>query len=171
MEVASVVIKPSPIHGKGVFAAVNFKAGDIILRRDESRLVTEENPLREGEQEYHCDWLADGRVVYLPEPERYINHSCDPNAYLKEIGDKKYHVALRDIAERGEITHDYCIDGFGDTLWECNCGSDKCRKTIHSNFFHLPLEIRIEYLPYLTQAYRERFREQVEELEEKMAHR
>ena len=93
MKLASVVVKPSSIHGKVVFAAVNFKAGDIILRRDESRLVTEENPLREGEQEYHCDWLADGRVVYLPEPERYINHSCDPNAYLKEIGDKKYHVA------------------------------------------------------------------------------
>ncbi len=167
----SVEVKPSRIHGKGVFAAVDFKAGDRILRRDESRLVTEENPLREREQEYHCDWLADGRVVYLPEPERYINHSCDPNVYLKEIGDRKYHVALRDITATEETTHDYCIDGFGDTLWECNCGSDKCRKTIHSNFFHLPLELQFEYVPYLTQAYRERFGEQVDELIRKAAYR
>ncbi len=164
-----VVIKESPTHGKGVFAAVDFKAGDIILERDDSRFVTEENPLREGEHVYHCDWLPDGRVVYVQEPERYTNHSCDPGAYVKEIDGVRYCVARRDILAGEEITYHYCIDNWGEITWQCDCGSARCRKTIHNDFFRLPLEIQIEYLPYLTRAYRERFREQVEELEQKAA--
>ncbi len=40
MELACVVVKQSPIHGKGAFAAVDLKAGDIILERDDSHSVT-----------------------------------------------------------------------------------------------------------------------------------
>ncbi|KKK73236.1 hypothetical protein LCGC14_2895840, partial [marine sediment metagenome] len=35
----------------------------------------------------------------------------------------------------------------------------------------LPLELQFEYVPYLTQAYRERFGEQVDELIRKAAYR
>ncbi len=171
MELASVVVKPSPIHGKGVFAAIDFEAGDVILERDDSRVVTDENPLREGEHPYHCDWLPDGRVIYAQEPERYTNHSCDPRAYVKETDDARYFVARSDISAGEEITCDYSIDNWGDVWWSCDCGSARCRKTVHNDFFRLPLEIQIEYLPYLTQAYRERFREQVEELTRKATYR
>ena len=160
----NVLVKTSPIHGKGLFAAVDFKAGDRILKRDDSRLVTQENPLREGESVYHCDWIADGRVVYAPEPERYTNHSCDPNAYVEVDGDDRYFTARWIILVGEEITCDYCIDASADTVWECNCGSSHCRKTIHTSFFHLPREIQIGYLPYLSPWFRERFREQVAEL-------
>jgi hypothetical protein len=171
MKPAGVIVKPSPIHRKGVFAAVDFKAGDIILERDDSRLVTDENPLQEGERVWHCDWLADGRVIYVQEPERYTNHSCDPNAYVKEIGGARYFVARKDIHAGEEITINYSIDNWGDVWWHCDCGSARCRETVYNDFFRLPLEIQIEYLPYLTQAYRERFREQVDELAQKAAHR
>lgn len=73
-------------------------------------------------------------------------------------------VRPRDIAAGEEITHDYCINGFGDTVWQCNCGSARCRRTIHSDFFRLPRELQIEYLPYLTDLYGEVYREQVEKL-------
>lgn len=171
MEPASVVVKPSPIHGKGVFAATDLQEGDVILRFDDSRLVTDENPLREGESILHCAWLPDGRVVYAQEPERYTNHSCDPNAYIKEAGGARYFVARREISAGEEITIDYSIDNWGDVWWHCDCGSARCRETVYNDFFRLPLEIQIEYLPYLTQAYRERFREQVEELEREAARR
>jgi SET domain-containing protein len=164
MEVASVAVKPSPMHGKGVFAAINFKAGDVILTFDDSRLVTDENPLREGEHPYHCEWLPDGRVIYGQEPERYINHSCDPRAYIKEKDGIRYLVARRDIHAGEEINSDYSIDNWGDVWWSCNCGSVRCRKTVYNDFFRLPLETQIEYLPYLSQAFRNRFREQVEAL-------
>ena len=166
-----VVVKSSPIHGKGVFAAIDFEAGDVILRIDDSRLVTEDNPLREGEHPYHCEWLPDGRIIYGQEPERYINHSCDPSAYVKETDGVRYLVARRDIKAGEEITCDYSINNWGDIWWHCDCGSARCRKTVYNDFFRLPLEIQIEYLPYLTQAYRESFREQVEELIRKAAHR
>lgn len=164
---ASVVVKPSTIHGKGVFAAIAFEAGDDVVRFDDSRLVTDDNPLGEGEHPYHCSWLADGRVIYAQEPERHTNHSCDPSAYVNETGDARYLVARRDISVDEEITCDYSIDNWGDVWWSCDCGTARCRKTVYNDFFRLPLEIQIEYLPYLTQAYRERFIEQVDELEER----
>ncbi len=167
MEQANVVVKPSATHGSGVFATIDFNEGDIILRRNDSRLVTDESPLREGEKVYHCDWLPDGRVVYVEEPERYTNHSCDPTAYVKDIDGIRHCVARRDIRTGDEITYDYSIDNWGDITWQCDCGSARCRKTIYNDFFRLPLEIQIEYLPYLTQAYRERFSKQVEVLEQK----
>jgi len=104
--------------------------------------------------------------VYVQEPERYTNHSCDPNIFVEVDDDgARYFTARRDIRAGEEITCDYSIDNSGDVWWHCDCGSARCRKTIYNDFFRLPLEIQIEYLPYLTQAYRERFSEQVEELE------
>ncbi len=159
------VVKSSPIHGKGLFATVDFKAGERILRRDDSRLVTEDNPLREGEHEYHCDWIADGRVVYVQEPERYTNHSCDPNAYVEVDDDgARYYTARRDIRAGEEIMQDYSIDLTGGSSWECNCGAARCRGTVRGEFFSLPREIQIEYLPYLSPWFRERFKEQLEAL-------
>jgi hypothetical protein len=164
--VQTVTVRPSPIQGKGIFAAVDFAAGDRILTRDDSRLVTEENPLREGENPWHCDWPPDGRVIYVQEPERYTNHCCDPSAYVEEdAGGTRYITARRPIGADEEITLDYCIDNWGDITWQCDCGAARCRKTIKNDFFALPLNVQIEYLPYLSRAYRERFREKVAELE------
>ena len=160
----SVIVKPSPIHGNGVFAAMDYKEGDRILEVDDSRIVTDQHPLPEGEQEYHCDWYANGRMVLLPEPARYVNHSCDPTSVVRFIDGVRYDVARRDIRAGEEITHDYCIDGFGDTVWQCNCGGDRCRQTIHSDFFHLPLPLQIEYLPYLSDVYKQVYKENIDQL-------
>jgi uncharacterized protein len=157
-----VIVKSSPIDRFGLFAARDFKAGEVILDASEMRLVNEEDPLREGEEERHCDWLADGRQILLPEPARYINHSCDPNAW-KEYRNvvRRCTTARRDIRAGEEVTHDYRIDGFGDVVWECNCNAARCRKVVHSDFFELPLELKIEYLPYLSNLYKKVFREKI----------
>ena len=159
-----VIVKPSPVQGKGVFAMVNFKKGDLILKIDDSRIVDKPHPLLKGESEHHRDYFPDGRIVLMQEPERYINHSCDPNSFVQAIDDIRYAYARKDIPAGQEITYDYCIDGFGDVVWKCNCGSEKCRKTIHLDFFHLPRSLQIEYLPYLSETYKEWFKEQVDEL-------
>ena len=156
-----VEVRASRINSRGVFALVDISAGEIITREDDSYVVTPDNPLPPGEPEYHCDWYADGRQVLLREPECYYNHSCDPNSTLRFIAGVRHTVAIRDIAAGQEITHEYCIDGFGDTVWQCNCGSAKCRKTIHSDFFHLPLELQVEYLPYLSDVYKRVFADKV----------
>ncbi len=131
-----------------------------------SREVTPDKPLHPeaGEFDHHCDYLADGLVVLMQLPERYINHSCDPNTYVKTLLGVRYVFALRDIADGEEITYDYTINGFGNVVWECNCGSERCRHAIHSDFFHLPFWLQVEYLPLLDDWYVRAYRFQIEAL-------
>ena len=70
----------SPIHGTGVFSSAPFSPGEIVLRIDDSRVVTDADPLdpARGEFEHHCDYLAGGKVVLMQPPERFINHSLRP---------------------------------------------------------------------------------------------
>ena len=166
----NVTVRTSPIHGLGVFAARNFKAGEVIFDTSELRLVTDEHPLGEEEEERHCDWLADGRQILLPEPARYINHSCEPTAWKQYRNVvRRCATAFRNIRAGEEITHDYRIDGFGDVVWECNCRSKRCTKVIHSDFFELPLDLQIEYLPHLSELYKRVFREKLGRLGQQMA--
>jgi uncharacterized protein len=166
---SKVAAKESRINGVGVFALENIPKGALILAIDDSREVTNDFPLEvtKGEFEHHCDYLAGGKVVLMQFPERHINHSCDPNTFVRTMLGVRYVFALRPIAIEEEITYDYCINGSGDSLWECNCRSSRCRKTIHSDFFHLPYEIQVEYLPLLDDWYIEEYKEKVQELLEK----
>jgi hypothetical protein len=161
-----VIVKESSINGLGVFTSEGIAKGELILAIDDSRIVAPEFPLDQskGELEDHCDYLAHGKVVLMQFPERYINHSCDPNTFVKTILGIRYVFALRQISVEEEITYDYCINGFGDTLWQCNCGSARCRKNIHSDFFHLPHELQVEYLPLLDNWYTEEYKEKIQEL-------
>jgi hypothetical protein len=72
--------------------------------------------------------------------------------------------ALYDIAADEEITYDYCINSGGNTVWTCNCGSARCRQTIHSDFFHLPLALQLEYLPLLDEWFVNERRYEIEGL-------
>lgn len=153
------------INGMGVFASTYFQKGALILAIDDTRVVDEDHPLNidEGDSETYCDWLGD-TVVLMQAPEKYINHACDPNTFVKTINGIRYVMALKNIEPNQEITYDYCINGYGDIVWNCNCNTARCRKTIHSDFFHLPLSIQIEYLPLLDSWYCERYKNQIQKL-------
>ena len=75
-----VYTSQSTIHGTGVFAADHLMPGEIILKIDDSRVITDTEPLdtEKGEQEHHCDYLADGKVVLMQPPERFINPPLRP---------------------------------------------------------------------------------------------
>jgi len=161
---SKVYVGFSQIHGKGVFAAIDIEEGTQILKLDDSRVVTDDNPLQaeKGEYEHHCDYIENGKVVLMQEPERYINRSCDPNVYVKAISGTRYVYAMRNIKAGEELTFDYCINGYGDSVWQCHCGSPNCRETVHIDFFHLPKEKQLEYLPFLDTWF---VRENEEEIE------
>ena len=156
----------SPIHGMGVFSAAPFSPGEIVLKIDDSRVVTDANPLNpaQGEFEHHCDYLAGGKVVLMQPPERFINHRCDPNTYVRTIAGDRYVIALREIRPGEEITYDYCINGDGDTAWDCSCGSPECRKRLLSGFFHLPVDIQARYLALLDDWFVAEHRDEVDRL-------
>jgi hypothetical protein len=148
---ADVTATASPIEGTGVFARRAFADGDVVLTIDTSRTVDERQPLRPelGEREEHCTPLPDGRVVLLPAPERHLNHSCDPNAYLHTVADELRVVARRAIAAGDEVTLDYLINTHGGSRWQCNCGAARCRGLLEASFFDLPPALQREYLPLL----------------------
>jgi uncharacterized protein len=141
----------SPIHGTGVFSAASFSPGEVVLVIDDSRVVTDAEPLdpAKGELEHHCDYLSGGKVVLMQPPERFIIHRCDPNTYTRTIAGDRYVVTLGEIRPGDEITCDYCVNGDGDTEWICNCGSPACRRRHLSGFFHLPVDVQIRYLALL----------------------
>ena len=148
---ADVILTESKIHGIGIFATRDFAEGEIILPIDDSRVVDEEHPLRSelGEHQDQCDYLAGDQVVLMRSPEVYINSSCDPNTYVKTINGIRHVVARRLIESGEEITYDYIINFHGGVVWDCNCGSPRCRGFVASSFFDLPLQLQLEYLPLL----------------------
>jgi SET domain-containing protein len=160
-----VEVRPSSIEGLGLFAARAFRAGERIRRINVVREITPDAPLREelGERADHCDY-PDGKVVLLGFPDRHINHSCDPNAYVLYEGAAACFVARRPIAPHDEITCDYNVNITGGTAWPCHCGATRCRGTTVGDFFLLPEAIQREYLPLLAPWFARRHRARLDAL-------
>ena len=164
---ADVFVAASAIEGQGVFAKRAFGTGETVLVIDDTRVIDEAHPLRpeQGEYERHCDYLAAGRVVLMQAPERHINASCDPNTFVKTLGGLRHVVARRPIAAGEEITYDYIINCHGGAVWHCRCGSPRCRGSIVSSFFDLPLRLQREYLPLLDAWFVEEHHDKIEALQ------
>ena len=43
----------------------------------------------------------------MPEPERYINHSCEPSTYIVTIEGGRRVLAYRRVEVGDEVTYDY----------------------------------------------------------------
>lgn len=145
----AVSLKKSKMQGIGVFAERNFKKDEVILEIDDTHIVKDYSKLTQKQKEFDCDYLAHGLVILMQEPERSINHSCDPNIYVKTVNSVRQVLAMRDIKVGEEITFDYAINGDNDGTFICHCGSRNCRGVYHGSFFKLPRVIQIKYLPYL----------------------
>jgi len=145
-----VEVRPSSIEGLGVFAQRDFRAGERIRRVALVREITPEAPLRPeaGERIEHCGY-PDGKVVLWGEPDRHVNHCCDPNAYEHYEGDAIFTVARRAIGAGDEITFDYNVNTSGGNSWPCSCGAKRCRGESVGEFFALPVEDQRAYRPLL----------------------
>jgi hypothetical protein len=163
---AEVFVATSGIHGEGVFAARDFSPGETVHILNDSRAVDDAHPLRPelGEHHFHCDYLEGGKVILQPSPERHINSSCDPNTFVKTIRGVRHVIARRFIRIGEEITYDYILNCHGGVVWQCNCGGARCRKTIGSSFFDLPVERQLEYLPLLDGWFLREHPEKIESL-------
>lgn len=104
-----VIVKTSPIHGRGVFARVDIPAFTYIGRYEGT--TTDEDGM-------HVLWLYDEALeswvgVDGENEMRFLNHSDDPNAEWSDLD----LYATRWIAKGEEITFDY---GWGDEEDEAN---------------------------------------------------
>jgi len=96
---SDVEIRESQFDGLGLFATGPFRAGQRIREINIVREVTPTSPLREDlrERADHCDY-PNGKVVLLGTPDRHVNHSCDPNAYVVYEDERSFLVARRHIS-------------------------------------------------------------------------
>jgi SET domain-containing protein len=107
-------LKPSPIHGVGVFAIIRIKKGTRLFQ-DENDEITwidekEVRHLPKGLKKLYDDFavVKDGKYGCLSNFNRltmgwYLNDSNDPNVAV----DNEYNMfALRDIEEGEELTID-----------------------------------------------------------------
>jgi SET domain-containing protein len=164
-----VEVRPSAIEGLGVFAVRPFRGGERIRRVNVIREVTPESPLREdvGERLDHCAY-PDGRVELWGFPDRHLNHSCDPNAWLAYEGGSCDLVARRDIGAGEEITCDYNVNIAEGTRWPCRCGAARCRSEVAGDFFLLPVQWQKEYRPLLAAWFVRRHRERIAALDRRL---
>ncbi len=123
---ADVIVKKSKIEGMGVFAARNFKKGEVIIRWDVSHKLTKKQADKLSEKERKYLAFVNGQYLLMQSPAKYANHSCDANTTAKDFCD----VAIRDIKKGEEVTVDYSEDADATFSMKCNCGSKNCRKVI-----------------------------------------
>ena len=136
-----VEVRQSKIKGKGVFATRSIAKGEVILTIDDSVVISPDDPVLSkliGSEPDPCDYLPDGTIVLMQEPERYINHSCDPNVYTYSADKKRFLLAMRDIGEGEELVFDYAMGQVGGDWLDCQCGSRNCRGRHQPDFFSLP---------------------------------
>ena len=130
-------------------------------------MVTNTCKLTKEQNEYDCDYLQNGKVVLMQEPEKYINHSCDPDVYIKTVDGVRKVIAMRNIKCGEEIVYDYSINGDNEGTFQCRCGSNKCRDVYQGNFFKLPIDLQIKYLPYLDDWFIKEHESEIELLKQK----
>ena len=103
----NVIIGKGKLAGKGVYAKRDFKSGEVIIKYNLKLLSQEEyKTLPRSEKMFtHCQH----RIIYLySEPERYVNHSKNPNTYQDH--NLQADIALRDISKGEMITTDATKD-------------------------------------------------------------
>ena len=134
-----LVIRKSRINGKGCFATIDFKRGRKIAEYTGERITDLEARKRARKRRFLriCD--IDGRFSldgsYGGNGTHYINHCCEPNAYMKTLYGHVLFFALRNIRPGEEITIDYEQTLLPDSK-RCLCGAKNCRGTINKQTFY-----------------------------------
>ena len=127
-------IRKSSINGKGCFATIHFHRGKKIAEYRGERISDLEAQKRACKRRILriCDidgrWSLDG--ARGGNGTHYINHSCQPNAYMRTLYGHVLFFALRDIEPGEEITIDYESTLHSDDK-RCICGAPSCRGTIN----------------------------------------
>lgn len=98
-----VSVGAGDLSGKGVYAARDFRLGEIVLSYKLVPLTFEQLKSLSAE-DYAATHTVDGQIYMYPEPARYVNHSDNPN--VKNDHKQQADIALRDIKAGEPITVD-----------------------------------------------------------------
>jgi D-alanine-D-alanine ligase-like ATP-grasp enzyme len=144
-------------RGFELVAATPIAEGAIAVRYEEhgQKLVSRgyveskwRGRRREWFDRYAWPVSEDVFAVWSDDPEdwRPINHSCDPNTWLRGLN----LVARRPIAAGETLTVDYAtFCGFDMMPFDCTCGTDACRRVIRGEDMTNPA-LRARYEGHLS---------------------
>ncbi len=122
--------KPSKIDGRGAFALENIPArkkignlgGEIISLREARKRAAKTKRVAMVE-------FGDGRALDATVNSnqlRYVNHSCQPNTYMRVSYSKVEFYTLRTIKKGEELTCNYG-ETHHDGKLKCRCGAENCK--------------------------------------------
>ena len=128
-----LAIQKSRIEGRGCFATSRFRKRHKIAEYTGQKISTAEAKRRAHRRKLRIcainnRWSLDGSRG--GNGTHYINHSCQPNAFMKIAYKHILFIALRDIEPGEEITIDY-ESTLHDDSKRCTCGAKNCRGTIN----------------------------------------
>lgn len=132
MKAGKTVVRTSRIHGRGLFAAAALPARKKIGEVS-GRLVPLPQARTRVERQAQIYLVELGPRLALDCSEgnefRHLNHSCEPNCYLRVIRHRVEVYTRTAIAKGCELTVDY-----GETPhrggMRCSCQSARCRQRL-----------------------------------------
>lgn len=143
----NVYTKYTKNKGKSIFAMKPFKRGEFIFLMAGPIVIKGTKytiPIAKGL------WID---PVPVDNFGKYVNHSCDPNAGIKQ---RTMVVAFKNIKKGEEITIDYAmiVYAYRDEITEkgliCNCGSKNCRGKLGA-WSKLPKKIKEKYEGFISE--------------------
>ncbi|GJL65344.1 MAG: SET domain-containing protein-lysine N-methyltransferase [Nitrospirales bacterium] len=126
-----MMVKPSPIDGKGLFAAEPLPARRKI-GEFEGELISQREARRRAKTQRHIAIVEVNNKKAIDAAKqqhgfRFINHSCTPNTFMRIFRERAEFYTLRRIRMGEELTCNY-----GETHHEgmlrCRCRSQTCRQ-------------------------------------------
>ena len=143
-----LLIKASPIQGRGVFAAQPIPVGGRVAEYVGEKISKSESLRRCQEENYYIfalndEWDIDGNVEW--NMARFVNHSCEPNCEAELSDGQVWIIAGRDIAAGEEVTYNYGYDLVDYREHPCRCGAASCVGYIVAEEFFPSLRRTLSY--------------------------
>jgi SET domain-containing protein len=142
-------VKPSGIHGSGIFARVDIPAETRILEYVGERISKKESLRRRKENNFFVFVVTnkfdlDGAVDW--NPARFINHSCAPNCEARMEEERIWIYAVRELRAGEELTFNYGYDLQDYEEHPCRCGAPECLgfMVAQEHFRHVRRKMRKE---------------------------
>jgi uncharacterized protein len=134
-------VRPSPIHGQGLFAVRPIRRGEVVAVKGGhvlDRRTLARSPARAAVSYIQVD---DQRYIGAATPREvsdnklFLNHSCEPNVGFR--GEITF-VALRDVARGEELTYDWAMEEHSRERTRCTCRAASCRKVVTGRDWMIP---------------------------------
>lgn len=155
-----VVLRPSPLAGKGLFAVELIMRGELVLMysTEKGEFVPTERALAFASEAFDYGIQVDDDLFLSAmdmselEDAEFVNHSCEPNCGID--GSVRL-VAMRDIMAGEEITFDYAMSESAGYRMACACGAPSCRKVVTGEDWKRP-ELQERYRGHFSEYLKRR---------------